>query len=251
MTHLLDGYAWAGRWSKRHPAEKLLLGIGMLAVSMALPVPGGLFVFIVMAAVTLWESRLPAGTYLRILAAPVGFLLIGVVVMVFTVERRADAWLAVRWSESGAAAAAPMVARSLGAVACLLFLALATSPVELFSRIRIKWLAEVRDMAVLVYRFIFILLDTTRTVRTAQDIRLGYRTPRRSLRSAAMLVAGLLTDALDRARRMEWGLEARGSHGDLRVLNVSRALSWPALAGVAGAVLLVLAAALMWKRAGL
>ena len=65
------------------------------------------------------------------------------------------------------------------------------------------------------------------------------------LRSLGLLLARLLPRALDRARRLETGLAARGWEGEMRVLSDQPALSWPALALIV-AVELLTAAAGVW-----
>jgi len=92
--------------------------------------------------------------------------------------------------------------------------------------------AEVAEVALLIYRLLFLFTDTARAMSAAQAARLGGVGVRRRLRSLGMLLANLLPRAFARARRMEVGLLARGWHGEMRVLAASYPVSFQGMAGV-------------------
>ena len=78
--------------------------------------------------------------------------------------------------------------------------------------------AAVIEVASVVYRLLFVLLDSLRTIREAQTARMGYSSLRRSYRSSGALAAAVLVRSWDRARRMQEGLAGRGLETGLRVL---------------------------------
>jgi cobalt/nickel transport system permease protein len=83
----------------------------------------------------------------------------------------------------------------------------------------------VAEIAALMYRMLFLLLDTVRAVREAQASRLGFRNWSTSYRSLAGQGAAIFVRSFDRARRMEEGLALRGYTGSLRVDVESRPIS--------------------------
>ena len=84
-------------------------------------------------------------------------------------------------------AARLVMARALGAVGCLYFLSLSTPVPELLDALRRARVPEVvGDLAVLIYRYIFILFATFRSMRDAAASRLGYAGPVRSLRTTGI-----------------------------------------------------------------
>jgi cobalt/nickel transport system permease protein len=85
--------------------------------------------------------------------------------------------------------------------------------------------AAVVEIADLTYRFVFVLLATTRAVYDAQAARLGYTSRKATLASSSQLVAVVLVRAWERARRLQEGLEGRGYEGTLRVWEPSRRVS--------------------------
>ncbi|GAB4441352.1 MAG: hypothetical protein Kow0031_23350 [Anaerolineae bacterium] len=110
--------------------------------------------------------------------------------------------------------------RALGAAAAMNFLALTTplvDLVELFRRWRVP--PEIIDLMTLIYRFIFVLLESLERMQMAQASRLGYQAPYlRAMNNAALLGSRLFIDTFQRSRRLQLALESRGFSGDLRVL---------------------------------
>jgi cobalt/nickel transport system permease protein len=78
--------------------------------------------------------------------------------------------------------------------------------------------AAVVEVASVVYRLLFVLLESLRTIREAQTARMGYSSLRRSYRSSGTLAAAVLIRSWDRARRLQEGLAGRGMETGLRVL---------------------------------
>jgi cobalt/nickel transport system permease protein len=107
---------------------------------------------------------------------------------------------------------------------------------ELFRRWRVPVILV--DIMVVIYRFIFVLLDSLNRMYMAQDSRLGYNTSYfRTMNSAALLGSRLFIDAFQRSRRLQVALESRGyDGGDLRVLpsnyQTNRKIGWAGIAVV-------------------
>jgi cobalt/nickel transport system permease protein len=231
MTLAIDRLAQTGRWRARPLAEKALLALGLLGLAIALPpLPGALLVLASAWALALAGARVRLGDWLRLVAAPLGFVLTGALVL--AVDLGPDG---LRLAADHGRAAQAVTLRAAAAASCLLLLAVTTPTPDLVAGLRRLGLpAELAEVALLTWRFIFLLLETASSITAAQAARLGHDGWRRSLRSLGLLVAALLPNALERARRLEIGLAARGFDGSLRMLSPHRALSWPMLALVAG-----------------
>lgn len=233
-VYTIDRWAYANRWRCRHPVEKLTLAAGMLLLSLTVPPwPGGMLILAVMAVTTVGLAGIPLRVYLRVLRVPAGFALTGAAAMLFRIAAKPEGGWRLALAPGGTAAAAAVLLRSLAALACLSFLALTTPVVEfvpLFRRWRLP--PAVLDLVLLVYRFLHVLTDRARAARTAQASRLGHAGIRHAYRSLGLLAASLFPRALERARRLEHGLAARGFQGDLHVLLPQREISIAALAGI-------------------
>jgi len=230
---LVDRLAHGNRWRARPLAEKALLALGLLALALTLPPwPGAPLVLAAAAGAAILGAGIPPLAWLRIAAPPLAFIAVGAAAM------------PLAWGESGlvyhgVGAALAVAARSIAAVACLLLLALTAPTAELLGGVRRLGLpAELAEVALATYRFLFVLDDTARTMRAAQAARLGHDGWRRTLSSLGLLAAALLPRALEQARRLEIGLAARGFDGGLATLSRHRPVSVARLA----AILLVLAA---------
>jgi cobalt/nickel transport system permease protein len=238
----LDRTAHLNRWRHRSLIEKAVLALGMLLLSIVLPpYPAAAMVGVVMTLAALIGAGVPVGVWLACAAGPMGFLVVGAVSLVLQVDGSG-----LGWAPNGVMMAAGLIARSLAGLSCLLFLALTTPTTDLLGGLRRLGVpAEIVEIALMMYRFLFLLADAALAMDAAQAARLGHSTRRRRLRSLGLLVANLLPRALDRARRLETGLAARGWEGEMRVLSHTPPLSIPGLALVFSTEL-VIAAAGVW-----
>jgi cobalt/nickel transport system permease protein len=222
----IERLALTGRWRRRHPGEKLLLASGLLLLALLLPPwPGAPLVLAAAAGCALAGARVPAGEFFRLLAIPAGFLAGSAVVMALAVDPAAGPpWL--RLEPAGVAVAAEASLRALAATAALLLLVTTTTVTELLALLRRARLpAPIVDVMLLTWRLSALVFEAAAGIRRAQAGRLGYSSFRRAVRSSGGLTAALLPRVLDRARRMQVGLEARGYAGELRVLTPDRAPS--------------------------
>jgi cobalt/nickel transport system permease protein len=232
MSHI-DTSANVNRWRKKSLAEKSLLAFGMLLIAVAVPSwQDALLVAALMIGATLLCARVVPAVWWKAFTAPLGFLAIGALTLAFQVD--------VHWHVSlaphGLELAGRLAARAFAGVTCLLFLALTTPAADLVAGLRrLRLPSEIAEVALLMYRFLFLLTDTAEAMNAAQTARLGHITYRRHMRSLSLLIANLMPRALARASALEVGLAARGWHGDLRVLSPVR----PASAAGIGVILAV------------
>jgi cobalt/nickel transport system permease protein len=176
---------------------------------------------------------------------PLGFLLTGIPVLALAVDVSDGVHIGL--APDGLRLAAEVTSRSLAATSCLVFLILTTPVAELVPMLgRLGVPRPVRELVLLIYRLIFVFLERADAGRQAQVARLGYDGPRRSIRSLGWLAGSLFQRSLDRGRRLETGLAARGFTGDLPQPGCDRVPSGALL--VAGALLpvAVVAVSIAW-----
>ena len=238
MTGLaIDDAAWASAWRRRSPGDKLLLCLGLVLCGLLLPVwPGSLLVGLTAVVLAIGPARVPAGTFGRAVRLPLAFVAIGALTTVVQVDGNG-----VGWAPDAAARAGALVGHSLAGGTAVLLLATTTPMSDLLPALRRLRVPEaVIEVASVVYRLLFVLLESLRTIREAQTMRMGYSSVRRSYRSSGALAAAVLTRSWDRARRLQEGLAGRGLETGLRVLPEvrpsSRLFLAATLAGLAGIV---------------
>lgn len=243
----LDELAHTNPWRTRHPAEKAALSLGLLAATVALPPwPGALVVGTVALVLVLGPAGLGVAPLLRAMRVPLAFIAVGSLPLLVAVGGAP----LVRWEPGGIPLALELAARATAALLCLLLFAATTPLSDLLPRLnRLGVPPAVTEVAALMYRMLFLLLDTVTTVREAQACRLGFRTWACTYRSVAGQGGAIFVRAFDRARRMEEGLALRGYTGSLRVQVPDRPVSRPFLAGTA--VLLVAVVTVTLTVAGL
>jgi cobalt/nickel transport system permease protein len=110
---------------------------------------------------------------------------------------------------------------------------------------RLRVPVPVIEVASVVYRLLFVLLESLRTIREAQTMRMRYSSARRSYRSSGTLAAAVLTRSWDRARRLQEGLAGRGSETGLRVLPEVMPSSCPFLGATVLGLGVIVAASLV------
>jgi cobalt/nickel transport system permease protein len=226
--HLIDRHAYNNRLRLVDPAQKG--GLAALAIGLCLlldrPAVGLLAVAWMLALTTLW-ARVPPLAFGRALVAEGLFLLLSVVGVAVSVSvslpTSSLAWrLGPLWLSTSPAAldlAARLLTRALGSAAALNFLILTTPLTDLIELLRRLRLPETLiELMTLIYRAIFVLLESLERMRTAQDARLGYSGPWRAMRSAGLLGSQLFLDAYRRSQRLQVALESRGLDGPLRVI---------------------------------
>jgi cobalt/nickel transport system permease protein len=106
--------------------------------------------------------------------------------------------------------------RVLGAVSVMLLLSVVTPAHRIFAALRWAGMpAAWTDTAMLMYRYIFALLDHAATVYAAQRVRLGYSGVRSSLRCMGLLAGSVVDRSLGQATRTYEALVTRGYTGEL------------------------------------
>jgi cobalt/nickel transport system permease protein len=244
----LDALAYANRWRPRHPAEKAVLSLGLLACAAGLPPwPGSLIVAAVAAGLLFGPAGLSPRQAGQALRVPLGFVVVGSVPLLVAVGGPH----LVRYDPAGLTRAAELAGRSTSALLCLLLFAATTPLADVLPRLtRLGVPPAVTEIAALIYRMLFLLLETARAVREAQAGRLGYRTWSSSYRSLAGQASAIFVRSFERARRLEEGLALRGYTGSLQVTVEARPVSPGFVAASVGTIIAVVASTLL-VRAGL
>jgi cobalt/nickel transport system permease protein len=251
--HLIDQYAYSNRIRSVDPAARAGLALLMLVLCLLLNrIAVGVLTIGWMGVLTTWWAGVSGRVFVRLILAEGGFLVlavVGVAVSVGFTPPPPHAWqwsIGPLWVSSTPAAAGEsllLLSRALGSAAAMNFLTLTTPLVdliELLRRLRVPPLLV--DLMTLMYRFIFILLESMQTMYTAQQSRQGYSTVWRSMKSAALLGSRLFIDAYQRSQRMQVALESRCADGTLRVLPIAYRHDWRVLwigAAIVASMLLV------------
>ena len=233
---VIDVYARRSRYFAWSPALKtggcvLLL---VLCVASASPwVP--LALALIMAFLTVWGG-IRFHDYLALLSLPAAFLLLSGLALLWDYVPVMDGVAAIPlwngWLVVTAAAqvrARLVMARALGAMSCLYFLSLSTTMPEILSVLRRARVPSVMtELAVLIYRYLFVLLSAYETMQDAAASRLGYSTFARSIRTTGAVYGNLLAASFRRAGACFDAMESRCYDGEIRFLEREKPVTLPA-----------------------
>lgn len=222
----LDRLSYQSRWFHIAPERKFLFWLLLMGLAFSLPPLGQALLMACTAAFTCWLLRLSLWRWCRWMALPLGFLLVGVVTIVFSVSRDPQTllagvpigpyWLGV--TAQGIATANATFWRSLAALSATFWLVLNLpfpQLIVLLKRARVPRLLT--EQILLTWRFIFILIDEAMAIHRAQTLRFGYRNVRLGYRSLAMLVSLLFTRVLMRYQQMSTALDIKLYQGDFHL----------------------------------
>ena len=93
---------------------------------------------------------------------------------------------------------------------------------ELFTALRRLHLpAFLVEMMELVYRYIFVLMESASQIRNAQECRLGYGSLKTSFYSMGQLISNLFLRAYRQADRTYTAMESRGYTDEVRTLGLA------------------------------
>jgi cobalt/nickel transport system permease protein len=227
--HIVDQYAYSNRLTKTSPAAKAGLALWVIILCLGLNQPlVGLVGLCWMAGLAVGVAKIPARLFATVLLAEATFLLFSTLGIAISVSTHAPphAWVlsfgafSLSTTPTALAALGVILTRTLGATSALNFLTFTTPLVDtvgLLRRLHVP--AALTDLMVIMYRFIFVLLETLATMITAQESRLGYQTGYyRVMQNAAQVGVRLFINASHRSRRLETALTARGYEQELPVL---------------------------------
>ncbi|WP_149181900.1 cobalt ECF transporter T component CbiQ [Streptomyces sp. TRM49041] len=243
----IDVAAHGSRWRRRHPCEKAVLGLGLTVCAVALPPwPGALLVAVSAVAVMLGPAGVAPRQLWRAWRIPLGFCVTGAVPLLFQVGGPGGF---VALAPEGPAQAGQLLLRTSAASLGVLLFAFTTPVSDVLPRlVRAGVPAPVVDVALVMYRISFLLLDAVARIRQAQAARLGLTSRAAAWRSVAGLGATAFVRAFDRAARLQNGLAGRGYDGTLRVLVPAAPVDRRFLAATAALLTAVVALTLVLER---
>jgi len=229
---LIDRYAYSNALRKIDPLYKGGVVLLFIVLCLVLNEPQvGLTAALWMFLLAVALARIPWRVFAGILFGELAFLFLATLAVVLSVSIHPpalnDGWalpLGPLWIVTSQAAlnqGASLIFRALGAAAAMNFLALTTPMldiIQLFHRLRLPSIFI--DLMTLMYRFIFVLLESLHRMVRAQDSRLGFAASNwRRMQNTAWIATHLFMESFLRSRRLQLALASRGYDGsDLRVL---------------------------------
>ena len=235
---IIDRYAYNNRLRSIDPAIKAGLAFTTLVLCLVLnSVAAGVLAILWMFSLTVLAARVPAQVFVRVLFVEGAFMALTTIGVALSITVRDPSGVA-QWAWqvgplwfSGSIdriiLGVTLVSRALGCAAAMNFLSLTTPLVDLIDLARrMRFSPVLIDLMTVIYRFIFVLLESLDRMHTAQESRMGYAGFKSGMNSAALLAARLFIESYQRSQRLQTALESRGYDNDLRVLPEQYRADW-------------------------
>lgn len=221
----LDSYAHSNGLRNVNTYYKVLFAISTMIVSLISKSPVvPLVIFGVVTALIIFKAKISPKFYLKFMAVPFTFAFINLIFMAIFFGVGAPILklrifnLAV--TVDGFNLGFLLLARVMGGFACLAFLALTTPMTELFAVFEsIKIPKIIIELAMLMYRYIFLFLDEAITMYHSQETKLGYSSFRKSYKSLGMLASNLFIKTWMKGEQVYIAMESRCYDGSIRTMG--------------------------------
>lgn len=225
FENTLDGYAHSNGFRNVNTYFKVLFAIITMLVSLVSTSPVVPFlIFLILTCVIIFGAKIPYKFYLKFLSVPFIFAFITFIFMaiffgigthvlelgIFNLGVTSD----------GFNLGLLVFARIMGGFSCLAFMALTTPMTEIFSVLEdIKIPQIVLEIAMLMYRYIFVFLDEAINMYHSQETRLGYSSIKKTYNSLGMLASNLFIITWIKGEQAYVAMESRCYNGSIKTIK--------------------------------
>ncbi|HAX51710.1 cobalt ECF transporter T component CbiQ [Muricomes intestini] len=237
-------------------AEKFIFSIITLlfcVVSRSLVIAG--IAFAINGWLTMKKGRIPGALYAKLLAVPFSFLILSTLAVIVNVSKvPLDAYAIpvgsffITGSFQSMMFGVQLIGTAMASVSCLYFLSLNTTMTDFLGVLAKLHCPEIlMELMLLIYRFIFVLMETASAIMVSQKSRLGNKDFRTSVDSFGKMGAGLLIRAFKRSNALYDAMESRCYDGKIRVLEENHSAKRKEIAAIA-VFELVLLGITVWRK---
>jgi cobalt/nickel transport system permease protein len=228
---LLEDIAQANALREVSPYCKLLAGLGAIVlclVSAGYVAP--LVIAIILSCAILFLARIDLRTYSALFTVPVLFAGMSVLVIILLSggSRTFWSWNPLPWlsfsiTRESINEGIFVFCRVIGGMSALLFIALTTPMTDLFVVMRRSRVPEeVLDLAMIIYRTIFIIMDQVKQIHQAQVMRLGYSRFRESVQSFSTMCGSVFIASWEAGEDLIRVMDARCYSGKFALMGEVR-----------------------------
>ncbi|MDF2586814.1 MAG: cbiQ [Anaerocolumna sp.] len=225
---MIDKLSYSSKLRYTSPCLKAFFAISTLILTIAAHSFIISFItLIIMVSLTVFNSRNSYKYYFKLYVLPISFLLLSTLTIIINITDEPispfriplfPVYLILK--DDAIMYALNLIITSLGAVSCLYFLSLTTPITDILYVLKVIHCPNlIIELLMLIYRFIFILLNSAYSIFISQKCRLGNIDIKTSIKSTSQLFAVLLIQALKRASILYDAMESRCYDGTINVLH--------------------------------
>ena len=225
---VIDKLCYNSRLRYVNAGEKFIFAVlTLLACVISRSIAVACIVLAVTGILTVKKGGIPFPRYLHFMTVPLVFLFFSTLAIVLNFSRTpldlfawkiGSVWLT--GSRASLLYAIQLILTALASVSCLYFLSFNTPMPDILNVLRVMRCPRIIiELMLLIYRYIFVLLEIASNLRTAQNSRLGNKDYRTSLKSFGALASALFIRAIKKSNALYDAMESRCYDGTIRVLN--------------------------------
>ena len=223
---LIDRYAYTNKLANSNPYIKfviVVISLGLTTITKNNFI--NLAIFIIMGLLTTVVAGIPFHKYLKILLLPMSFLLISVFTILISFSavdiyiysiKILNTYIGI--SQISINDSILLTTRVLGSISATFFLGL-TTPLNkiilVFKKMHLP--TTIIELIVLIYRSIFIFLEEVGEIYMGQEIKFGYSSFKKSLKSTSLLLRSLFVRVMLRYKDMVIALECKLYDGEFKI----------------------------------
>ena len=226
---IIDKLAYNSKLSKTAPTEKVIFAItSMILCIISNSILVCIITILAMLFIIIHIGKTNIKTVFHLMTVPLFFLIFGCIAIIISINTdKSEMILYIKLdkiflgiTKYSIFSGVTTFTKSLGAVSCMYFLSLTTPVNDIFSLLRKSIIPNfIVEIAELIYRYIFVLLDVCKKIHLSQDSRLGYVNLKTGYRSTVLLVSNLFIRSMNQAEKTFTALSARGYDGTINLLS--------------------------------
>lgn len=184
-------------------------------------------VLVVNGVLTVKKGGIPISRYIHFMMVPLVFLFLTTLAILFNISKvPLDAFALpvgsyyITSSWHSLREGIQLISTALASVSCLYFLSFSTPMTDILGVLRkIHCPALVIELMLLIYRFIFVLMEIASAISISQDARLGNKDFPTAYKSFGKMISALFVRAMKKSNALYDAMESRCYDGEIRVLT--------------------------------
>ena len=249
----IDFYAYASKIRQWNAAFKVYLSILTLLLCVILDNPYvSIVVIVVMAYLTVIKGKIPLIEYLSILAIPITFILLSTFTIAIDFSKQPigqyNLYFGFCYVFTSTAQLKKMIfliLKIFAAISALQMMTLSTPASEIIYVLRKAHVPNIIvELMILIYRYIFILMDVSVKMKNSAKARHGYCDFKTSCYTFGSIASNMLIISLKKANAYYDAMEARGYDGDIVFLEEDKKVE---IAQLAVAAVFIIFLILLWS----
>jgi cobalt/nickel transport system permease protein len=223
----IDKYAYNNRLINVDPILKFSIGAMSLMTSIILNnIAFFIIIMSIMSFSILFLAKIDLKYYIKLLTIPISFLILSIIAILISISKEPSSFIVavklykfhIGISRLSLDTSISLFFRSVCCLTCTYFLVL-TIPfnqmILVLKKIHVS--KAIIEITVLIYRFIFILLEESHELYISQNLRFGYINLKTSYKSLAILISILFIRVMNRYKDMIVSLESKLYNGEFHV----------------------------------